>query len=154
MPVRPRDLASLGRGLRRVVLDLQRVAARLLEVDRAREVLAALRGDALQAVALLVRHQVRVRGIDLLLVRDAHAVVIVVRLVGRMDAAFVHDQPPGGVRMLHDRGGTVALHHPHREQIGQHRQRFVQLAALVVSVRKTQRFQHGRSLQWREREMR
>ena len=41
LPVRPRDRAALGRRLRLVVLDLERVAARLLEVHRAREVLAA-----------------------------------------------------------------------------------------------------------------
>src|SRR5213075_3023591 len=41
LPVRPRDGAAFRGGLRIVVLDLERVAARLLEVDRAREVLLA-----------------------------------------------------------------------------------------------------------------
>src|SRR3954463_12611597 len=46
LPVRTRDGASLGRGLRVVILDLERVAPRLLEVDRGREVLRLGRRDA------------------------------------------------------------------------------------------------------------
>ena len=120
-PMRPRDGASFGERLRFVALDLERVAAGLDKVHRAREVLRARRRDALQPVALLARDEMAMRGVDLLDARDAHAVVIVVRLVRRRRSGFVHDEAPGGVRMLEDRFAVRALEDPHRQEIGEDR---------------------------------
>src|SRR5207247_1608174 len=78
--------------------------------------------------------------------RDAHALVVVVRLLGRVRPALVHHQPPRRVGMAHDGLALAALEHLHREQIGEDRERLVERAALVVAVGEPDRIQHGPKL--------
>src|SRR4029077_12984402 len=115
-PVRARDRPALGRGLRVVVLDLERVPSGLTEVDRACVVLRARGRDTGEAVARLVRLEVPVSGVDLPGVRYAHAVVVVVRLVARFRARLAHYEVPAGVGMPDQRLLAPALHDLHGEE--------------------------------------
>src|ERR1044071_578171 len=138
LPVRPCDGPPFGRGPGIVVLDLEGVAARLAEVDRVGEVLRMRLRYAFDAVLRLVRVDVTVRSVDFLRTRDPNAVVVVVRLVGRVGTALVQDEAPGGVgmldRRLSRRPGSGALDHPHREEVGEYGERLVERAALEVAV--------------------
>jgi hypothetical protein len=53
--------------------------------------------------------QILVGVVHLLIVRDAHAVMISFRLVFNFGAAFVKDQPPTCVRMFHDSLAVAAV---------------------------------------------
>ena len=81
--------------------------------------------------------------LDLFVMRDAKAVVIVVRLVARIRAAFVHDEQPIGVRVLEHRLAVMAIYYFEREQLFENRQRVVERAALVMSVGQSYRAEHA-----------
>jgi hypothetical protein len=93
-----------------------------------------------------VRHEIAVRGVHFLGARDAHAVMVVVRLVRRAGTGFVHDEAPRRIRMHEHSLPIRAFDHAHRQQVGQHGQRFAERAALVMPVREPERFQHGAKL--------
>jgi len=132
------DAASVLRRAGVVVLEPDRVASGLVAVDRVAEVASAGAVDVGEPVRLLALAEVRRRGVDLGVIGDAVAVVVGVRLLGGVRSALVDHQGPVRVEVLHDRRAFGALHDLAREQAGEHRERFVEEAALVVSVR--QRF--------------
>ncbi len=102
---------------------------------------------AFDFVLRFVLGNVFVRFGNLLRSRNPETIVIGVRLVFRVRPALVNDQAPSGVWMF-DHGLLVrSLDDFEGQQIREDRQCFIQRAALVMTFRESDGFQHSVSLE-------
>src|SRR5258706_16394926 len=101
VPMACRVRAPMGRAARVVILDLKMVAAGLAKIDRVGEVSALRLGDFAQVIFFFVSFDILPCGFHFLMVRNAKTVVVVESFLRRVGAAFVNDQAPVGVGMLH-----------------------------------------------------
>src|SRR5215475_15568271 len=85
-----------------IVFDFEVVAPWLLEVNRVSKVGFVGLGDTLNFILIFVIRKILVRFWNLFGIPHTEAVVISVRLVGGIRAAFMHDQAPLRIGMFHD----------------------------------------------------
>jgi hypothetical protein len=126
-----------------VILDLQMIAAGLVKINRVGEVRALRFGNLAEAILVFVRFDIFPRGFDFRVRGNAKAVVVVEGFLRRVRAAFVDDHAPGGVGMFDRRLARFALDDLHGQQVGEHRQGFVQRTTFIVTLDQADGFEHA-----------
>src|SRR4029077_13727287 len=140
-----RTVHSRGFGmLGLIVLELQRVAARLTEVERIGDMQERRFANAGQTVFVFDYFQVFLSPVYFVAAAYSPAIMVHQRFVFRIGSSCVQDHGPAGIWVFDDPFGVaMPLDDFHPEDVSENGKSLVKTAAFIVTFYQLRSFQHG-----------